>query len=186
VCCSVVSCNILSQGKICDFVNFYLTCTGFASVEPAQASQPYCSVRPAEPTMVTMSSSDTEESLELLLQVPIMVYHLDLWGLTPKNLCQALMLVVTSLRIGPKPKIWSWAFMIWSQALIANNPRNKQKSCARGSSSQRPRSQATMLWRSRRQKPEGGEAPRRKSKRTKKSIIEDNTTGLRCATVSFR
>jgi hypothetical protein len=107
VCCSVVSCNILSQGKICDFVNFYLTRTGFASVEPAQASQPYCSVRPAEPNMVTMSSSDTEESLELLLQVPIMVYHLDLWGSTPKNLCQALMLVVTSLRIGPKPKIWS-------------------------------------------------------------------------------
>jgi hypothetical protein len=35
-------------------------------VKPAQASLPYCSHWPVEPDVVTLSSSDTEEALELL------------------------------------------------------------------------------------------------------------------------
>jgi hypothetical protein len=35
-------------------------------VGPAQASVPHCSIQPAEPNVATLSSSDTEEALELL------------------------------------------------------------------------------------------------------------------------
>jgi hypothetical protein len=35
-------------------------------VEPAQAPLPHCTFKPAEPDVVTLSSSDTEEALELL------------------------------------------------------------------------------------------------------------------------
>jgi hypothetical protein len=37
---------------------------------PTKASQPYCSVQPTEPDVVTLSSSDTEEALELLSLSP--------------------------------------------------------------------------------------------------------------------
>jgi hypothetical protein len=56
-------CNIM----FCDFVNFCLTCTDFAS---SQASLPFCSMQPPEPDVVTVSSSDTEEALELLSLSP--------------------------------------------------------------------------------------------------------------------
>jgi hypothetical protein len=35
-------------------------------VEPAQASLPYCSIRPTEPDVVSLSSSDIEDALEFL------------------------------------------------------------------------------------------------------------------------
>jgi hypothetical protein len=69
--CGVVSCNILSRGTICNFVNFYLThasfvssraCIGFITVLFGLAS--------AEPDVVTLSSSDTKEALELLSLSP--------------------------------------------------------------------------------------------------------------------
>jgi hypothetical protein len=111
--CGVVSCNILSRGTICNFVNFYLThasfvssraCIGFITVLFGLAS--------AEPDVVTLSSSDTKEALELLSLSPdrgVSSQPSRVGGggeATPRNLHQALILVVTCSRIGPKPMIW--------------------------------------------------------------------------------
>jgi hypothetical protein len=39
-------------------------------IEPMQALIPHCSALPTEPDVVTLSSSDTEEALELLFPHP--------------------------------------------------------------------------------------------------------------------
>jgi hypothetical protein len=55
-----------------------------------QTSQPYWSVQLVEPdNMVTVSSSDTEEALELYLSVQVMEHLLDLQGAMPRNPHQA-------------------------------------------------------------------------------------------------
>jgi hypothetical protein len=62
----VVWCNIMSLGTFCKFDNFYLTCTGFASGQAGPGFIAICSVQPTEPNVVAISSSDTEEAIELL------------------------------------------------------------------------------------------------------------------------
>jgi hypothetical protein len=72
-------------------------------VKPAQASLPYCSHWPVEPDVVTLSSSDTEEALELLPLSPGCGVSSRLLGALPRSLGQAL--VVICLKIRTKPMI---------------------------------------------------------------------------------
>jgi hypothetical protein len=58
------------QEYLVAFVNFYLTCAGFAFGRACAGSLPCCSVCLAEPDVVTLSSSGTEEALELLFSGP--------------------------------------------------------------------------------------------------------------------
>jgi hypothetical protein len=58
------------QEYLIAFVNFYLTCAGFASGRAYAASLPRCFLCPSEPDVVTLSSSVTEEALEQLFSGP--------------------------------------------------------------------------------------------------------------------
>jgi hypothetical protein len=68
-------------GYFVEFVNF--TCRAQASrpVEPVQVWSPYSNVKKPEADMVDLSSSDTEEALELLSLSPAHGYHPPLLNL---------------------------------------------------------------------------------------------------------
>jgi hypothetical protein len=58
--------NGLLEGFFADFVYFCLLCTGLRPVGYVQASPTYFDVKIAEVGVITMSSSDIEEALDLL------------------------------------------------------------------------------------------------------------------------
>jgi hypothetical protein len=119
--------------------------------------------------VVTTSSSDTEEALELLslssgcgvssqpsggdAQEPSSSSGVgsDLFEdwLEANDMDASVYVVLTAMPLS-------------SRAPTASAPHSEQKSHARSSSSQRPRSQTAALWRFHHQKPEDIEAPRKK------------------------
>jgi hypothetical protein len=143
-------------------------------IKPAQASVPHCSIQPAEPDVVTLSSSDTQEDLELLslspahglssrpsegdAQEPPSSSGSDLFEDWPEanDMATSIYVALTTEASSSCPS-------------MANAPRGRQKSRASGSSTRQPRSQAAPSQRSRQQKSEDVDAPCRRSKRTKKA-----------------
>jgi hypothetical protein len=149
-------------------------------IEPAQASLPYCSIRRAEPDVVTLSSSDSEEALEVLSLSPAhdLTSQLsegdvlepssnsgsDLFEDWPKanNMSASIYVALTAEASS-------------SRASMADAPRGEQRTHTGSSSTRQPRSLAALLWRSRWWKTKDGDAPCRKSKRTKKSVVESSS-----------
>jgi hypothetical protein len=119
-------------------------------VEPTQASIPHCSTLPTEPDMVTLSSSDIEEALELLFSSPD---HDHVSQVSKPSSCSGSDL----FEDWPKANDTTASVYValtadasCSHASTADAPCGDRESHTDSSSSQQSCSRATLLRRSRR------------------------------------
>jgi hypothetical protein len=147
------------------------------------ASQPCWSIHPVEPdNVVTMSLSDTEEALELLSLSPSCgAFSRPSEDDAPEPSSSS---TVGSGLFEDWPKANDMAASVYvalttepssSRSPMVNAPQKERKSHAKGSSTQKPRSQAVASQRPRHQKTKDIEPSRRKSKRTKRIAVGDTS-----------
>jgi hypothetical protein len=146
-----------------------------------QAANTWCSVQPAEPYVVTMSSSDTEEALELLSLSPNPDMSSRHSGVDAQELSSSFDVGSDLCEYWPKANDMAVSVYValiaepsTSRALMVSAPCSEQKSHAGSSSAQGPRSQPAVLRRSRHRKLDDAQTPHKKSKRYEKTSIEDN------------
>jgi hypothetical protein len=136
-------------------------------VEPAQSPSPHFNVKLIEADVVTLTSSDTEEALELLHLSPTHGPHSPLSELRSSS---------SSRLFDDWPEANNMVVSVFvalttdalsSHASMASASHCTRKSCANGSSTRQSHTRATPSRRPRRQKYALTSAPRRKSKTTK-------------------
>jgi hypothetical protein len=145
------------------------TCRAQASqpIEPASALSPHFNVTPAKAEAVNLSSSDTEEALELLSLSPARGPRspiLDLRSSSSSDLFEDWP-KANHMTVSVYVVLTANASSYCASSVDA--PHYTRESCTNGASTQQSCSQATSSQKPRRQKYVNTSAPRRKSKKTK-------------------
>jgi hypothetical protein len=141
----------------------------------AQAPLLHCSVTPSEPNVVTLSSSDTKEALELLSLSPTFLPHS--WLVEPSS-------SFGSDLFDNWPEANDMATSVYVALIMDASSfctsaidvlQGELEPWADSSPARQSRSRAAPSWRSHRKQPRSVDAPHRRSKRVKRYVIDSGS-----------